>query len=48
MIEEIKEILVNGAKVNIMFDIESALLLGLVIFVSLTLALLVYAKLSAR
>ena len=34
----------DGVKVNVYFDTESAIILGVIIFLSLTLALAFYAK----
>lgn len=44
MMDQILDIITEGVKVNIVFDTESAIVLGVVIFLSLTLALAFYGR----
>jgi hypothetical protein len=41
---DVIQFLQEGVTVNIAFDVESAVILGVVVFLALTLALLVYGK----
>ena len=41
---EVLEFLQEGVSVNVAFDVESAIILGVVLFLAASLALLLYAK----
>lgn len=42
--DQILELITEGVRVNIVFDTESAVILGVVLFLSLTLALAFYGR----